>query len=220
MFQSQKNVFWQALLFTILLIGIGILLGVLLESWRTSSIDKLYQQSDVDLLDVKLQTDFYSAGLFNCKNAEKENLNFADRVYNEAKILDRYEQVSELTDSISKQHKKYDILRANLLYNSIRIKQKCNSTYYDVVYLYKYNDPSIDLKAKQNIFSKLLGQLKEQKGYQILLIPMAGDNNVTSISLIEDLYNVSEKDLPVIVINGKKKITNLETFDQLIKNFK
>jgi len=220
MFKSQKNVFWQALVFTIIMIGLGVIFGILLENWRTSYVDKLYQQSEISLMDIKLQSDIYTAGLFNCKKAQEENLNFADRIYNESKILDRYETASELTDDIISTHKKYDILRANLLLNSIKIKQKCNSTYYDVVYLYQYNGASIETKAKQATFSKLLVQLKDQKGSDILLIPMAGDNDISSINLIEDLYNITDSQLPVVIINGKKKITNLETIDQLLKNFK
>ena len=52
MFKSQKNVFWQALLFTILLIGVGIVFGIILEDTRTANIDKLYQQSEIDLMDL------------------------------------------------------------------------------------------------------------------------------------------------------------------------
>lgn len=220
MFQSQKNVFWQALVFTILLIGLGIVFGILLENWRTANIDKLYQQSEIDLMDIKLQTDIYSTGFFNCKKAEEENINFAEKIYSEAQLLDKYEKASQFTDDIIARHKKYDILRANLLLNSIKIKGKCNSTYYDVVYMYKYNNPSIDVKAKQDTFSKLLTQLKEKEGYNVLLIPMSGDNDISSINLIKDMYNISDAQLPVIIINGKKKITSLETIDQLLKNFK
>lgn len=219
MFKSPKNVFWQALLFTILLIGVGIVFGILLEDSRAANIDKMYQQSEIDLMDIKLQTEIYSAGFFNCQKAQEENINFADRIYTESQKLDRYEQASELTDDMIVRHKKYDILRANLLLNSLKIKEKCNSTYYDVVYMYKYNNPSLDVKAKQNTFSKLLIQLKEKKGSEILLIPIAGDNDISSINIIKDMYNINDDDLPLIIINGKKKITDLETIDQLMKNF-
>jgi len=219
MFKSQKNVFWQAFVFTILLIGLGMVFGILLENSRTSNIDSLYQKSEIDLMDIKLQTDIYSSGFFNCNKAQEENINFAERIYNEAKLLDRYEKASEITDDLISRHKKYDILRANLLLNSIKIKEKCNSTYYDVVYIYKYNNPSLDVKARENTFSKLLSQLKEKKGYEVLLIPMAGDNDIISINLIKDMYNVSDKELPVVVINGKIKITELESLNELLKNF-
>ncbi len=219
MFKSQKNVFWQALFVTILIFGIGVVAGIILEDWRTGNIDVLYQQSELDLMDVRIQTDIYSTGTFNCDKAVRENINFAERIYNEAKLLDRYEQASTLKEDIKARHKKYDLLRANLFLNSIKIKEKCNSSYYDVVYLYKYNNPSLNVKAKQNIFSKLLLELKSRRGNEILLIPMAGDNNLASIDIIKDKYGIVDEDLPVILINGKIKITELETIDELIKNF-
>ena len=219
MFKSQKNVFWQALFVTILIFGIGIVAGIILEDWRTSNIDVLYQKSELDLMDIRLQTDIYSTGTFSCDKAIKENINFAERIYNEASLLDRYEQASTLKEDIKARHKKYDLLRANLFLNSIKIKEKCNSSYYDVVYLYKYNNPSLNVRAKQNIFSKLLMELKSRRGNEILLIPMAGDNNLASLDIIKDKYGIVDEDLPVILINGEIKITELETIDELIKNF-
>lgn len=219
MFNSQKNVFWQALLVTILIFGVGIIFGIIIEDWRTSQIDSLYQKSELDLIDIKLQTDIYSIGNFNCSVAVGENINFANRIYEEASLLDRYEGASTLKNEIIDRHKKYDLLRANLLLNSIKIKNKCNSSYYEVLYVYKYNNPSFETEAKQNVFSKLLTELKIELGDKILLIPMSGDDNITSINLIKDQYGINDKELPIILIDRNIKITNLETIDDLMKNF-
>ena len=114
MFNSQKNVFWEALLVTIFIFGIGILAGVLLENSRTSQINSLFQKSEVDLLDIKLQNEIYSSENFNCEFAVKENLNFADKIYKEAQLLEKYEEASRFTEEIILQHKKYSLLRAVL----------------------------------------------------------------------------------------------------------
>ena len=53
---SQKSTFWQALIITVLIFGVGVFLGVVLENWRTSKISDLYQKSELDLLDIKLQS--------------------------------------------------------------------------------------------------------------------------------------------------------------------
>ena len=219
MFNSQKNVFWQALLVTIVIFGLGIFLGFVLENWRTSQIEDFSQQSEIDLLDIKVQNDIYSNNFFNCEVAIQENLNFAEKTYEQAQILGRYEKASRLTDDLRMQHRKYDLLRVLLLLNSIEIKEKCNASYYEVVYFYKYSSEDIALKAKQEIFSKLLLQVKEKKGNEVLLIPIAGDNNLSSVNLLLNKYNVSEKELPVILINRKTKITNLENIEDLLKNF-
>lgn len=219
MFSSQKNVFWQALLVTLLIFGIGIVSGILLENWRVGKVDSLYQNSELSLLDIRLQTDIYSRGNFDCDVASKEIINFANRVYEEASVLERYETASRLTDDLIMQHKKYDILRSMLLLDSIKIREKCNSPYYEVVYFYKYNDPSLDVKAKQNVFSKMLKEIKDKKGDEVLLIPIAGNMNISSVNLILSSYDLSENDLPVILIDGKTKIQEIENVQELEKYF-
>jgi hypothetical protein len=219
MFKSQKNVFWEALLVTVLIFGIGVFMGVVLENWRTSKIGDLYQQSDVELLDIKTQNEIYSLGDFNCEIAIEENLRFADRIYEEARLLDRYEKARRITDTLKLQHRKYDVLRALLWVNSMKIKKRCKADYINVVYIYDYNDPDLDTKAKQSVFSKILSELKENKGSEIILIPLAGDNDLSSVNILMDLYDVAEEELPVILIDEKTKITEVESVEDIEKLF-
>jgi hypothetical protein len=220
-FKSQKHVFWQALFVTIVIFSLGILMGMILENWRYAKVRDIYQKSEIDLLDVKLQSEIYSLGEFDCESAVSENIDFADRIFEEASLLERYEKASRLTDDIIRQHKKYDLLRATLLLNSIRIKEKCGSSYYDVIYFYNYNNPDIELRARQSVFSKLLSGAKDYKGNEILLIPMAADNNITAIDLLLDRYEVSLDELPVVIIDGKKeeRVIELESLEEFLMHF-
>jgi len=217
MFKSQKNVFWEALLVTIFIFGIGVLMGVVLENWRTAEISDLYQRTEVELLDVKLQTEIYSGGDFDCDGAIEETLKFADEIFEEAKLLDRYEGARRLTDNLIVQHKKYDILRAMLFLNSVKIKESCNISYHNVVYFYKpgYEESRLDLRARQNVFSRLLGELKEKRGRDVFLIPIAVNEDVFSIKIILNKYDISENELPVILIDENIKITDVQTVEEL-----
>lgn len=215
---SQKSAFWQAFIITIIIFGVGVGFGVVLEDWRTNEIANLYQESELDLLDIKLQSEIYSLGEFDCDKAVEENLKFADKIFEEAKKLDRYEQASRLTNDLKIQHKRYDLLRTNLLLNSIKVQEKCKEDYYEVVYFYQYEEPSYDIKAKQAVFSKILTELKEEKGYEILLIPIAGDNDITAVNILLDEYDIET--LPTIMINRKDKITEIQTSEELSKYFK
>jgi len=219
MFKSQKNVFWEALIITIMIFVLGIFAGIILENWRVEEINFLFQKSEIDLLDIKLQSEIYSELNFNCEKAIEENVKFADKIYEEGKQLEKYEKASRLTDDLIIQHKRYNILRAMLLTNSIKIKEKCENDYYEVVYFYKYNNLGLDLKAKQGVFSRLLGEVKERKGYEVLLIPIAADNDISSINLFLDRYDVSMEDLPVIIINREVKIDELQDINDLMKYF-
>jgi len=220
MFQSQKHVFWEALLVTILIFGIGVFIGVVLENWRAGKIEYSYQQSEIRLMDIKAQGEIYSLGNFDCKTTIQENLNFADSIYKEAELLSRYEGAERLTESLKLEHQKYDILRALLWTNSIKIKKQCNASYYNLVYLYEYKDPSIDTVAKQSVFSRILFELKQMKSDKIMLIPIAGDNELSSVSLLMSMYNVTESELPVILIDEKIKITELQKVEEIEKLLK
>jgi hypothetical protein len=216
MFKSQKNVFWEALLVTILIFGIGILAGFFLENMRTNQINSLFQQSEVDLLDIRLQNEIYSDLEFDCDIAIEENLNFANRIYEEAQKLEKYLEASRFSEEIILQHKKYDLLRIMLLLNSEKIIQKCDDSYSEVVYFYNLETEELTAKAKQNVFSKILLEVKEEFGGKVLLVPVGVSSGVSSINLILDKYNVSRQDLPIILINQKIKITEAENVDQII----
>ncbi len=207
--KSQKHVFWQALVLTIIIFSIGIAFGIWLESSRQDKIENLYILSELELFDIKIQSDIFEKVNINCEIAEEELIRFANKIYEEAKILGRYEKSSRLSDALKLQHKKYDLLRAQLWINSIHTRKICKSDYHNVVYLYKYDEPSLDQKAKQSTISKLLGELKNEKGNEILLIPLSGDNDITSIELLEKEFNISESELPVVLIDEKIKITDI-----------
>lgn len=200
-----------------IIFGIGIILGIVLENWRTSEIDELYKQSEIELLDIRAQTEIYSLGKFDCQAAIEENLLFADRIFKEAETLSRYEGAERLTENLILEHKKYDVLRGLLWINSINIKKRCKADYHNIVYIYEYNEPSIDTRAEQNVFSRVLSELKEKKGSEIILIPFAGDNNLSSINLLMKQYNVTKEEIPVILIDEEIKITELQSVEDIEK---
>lgn len=63
-----------------------------------------------------------------------------------------------------------------------------------------------------------MSELKQNQGDKVMLIPMAGDNNLTSVSIMMNKYNITESELPVILIDEKIKITELKTIEELEKN--
>jgi hypothetical protein len=213
--KSQKHVFWIALLFAAVVFAAGIMLGYALENWRTSRIETLYFQAELNLLDMRIQNDAYSINKINCDMAIEENINFANRVYEDAKLLDRYESANKISESIILQHKRYDLLRALLWINSIKTKEECKARYHNVVYLYKYNNLTMEDKARQAVFSNILKDLKENEKDSIILIPLAGDNSLVSVSLLMSSYNVSESELPVILIDEKTKVTKVQKVEEI-----
>ena len=75
---GQKSVFWEALILAIFIFGSGILVGYLLEQNRTSNIIEAYQQSELSLLDIKIQQSIFEESDFDCSLAVDETIDFAD----------------------------------------------------------------------------------------------------------------------------------------------
>lgn len=213
--KNQKYIFLYALILTIIVFNMGIFMGYKLESSRINKIEDMYLESEMELLDQRIQKDMFDIVDLNCELALEENIKFADKIYEEALIIKRYEDANKINSDIRFQHRRFDILRTLFWINSIRIKEKCNSDYHNIVYFYQYNDPSIEQTSKQKFFSNLLGELKNKMGNKIMLIPIAGDNEIASINLLLEAYDVEE--LPTILIDENIKITNLENIEDIEK---
>ena len=99
--------------------------------------------------------------------------------------------------------------------NNIETSQKCKENYSTVVYLYEYNSKDLAQKARQNVWSKILYDLKQKEGSKILLIPIAADSNLTSLSSLTNKFNITK--YPVVVINEKDVIYNLSSVEELVK---
>ena len=184
MAKNQKYVFLQALIITFVIFNIGIFLGYMLESSRINKVNEWYLEAELDLLDQRIQKDAFEIIELDCDAMTEENINFADRIFEEALVIDKYEKANRINDEIIFQHKKYDLLRTLFWINSMRIKEKCNSDYHNLVYFYQYNDASIEQKSKQRFFSSLLFEIKQEKGDKVMLIPIAADNNLSAINLL------------------------------------
>jgi hypothetical protein len=187
----------------------------MLEISRGNNINALYVDSEIDLLDQITQKDAMSILNLDCNSLVSENIKFGDRIFNQALQIQKYEDANRITGEIVVQHKKFDLLRAIFWINSIKIKQQCNSSYHNVIYFYKYNDPSLEQDSRQKFFSNLLVELKQKQGGNIMLIPIAADNNISSIDLFVKKYNITE--LPTILIDEKAKITNVENINDIEK---
>ena len=204
----NKRNFWEAFVIALFIFGVGILLGFLIEANRASRISEDFQLSELSMLDMRAQSDLFDLNNIECGNALNETISFANRIYDEARQLEKYEGANQIGKEIIQQHKKYDILRALLFANTLKIKEKCNSSFYTLLYLYEYQTEDIEKRSRQEIFSNKLLTLKNEKGEKLLLIPLAGNIESNSIAYIMKVYGISS--LPTILINEKYKIETIE----------
>jgi hypothetical protein len=209
---KNKHIFWEALILAIFIFASGILLGYMLEMNRTSKIISLYQQAELDTLDTRIQDNIISLTRVDCNLLFNETINFANRIYGEASLLEKYEGANQLSEGIVFQHKKYDLLRAELWLNSIKIKEKCPVNLSTIVYFYEYNPDNLKIKSEQDVYSKKLFELKTSTS-NIILIPIAGNMNISSIDYLKSYYNITK--YPAVVVNEKIVINTLEDLDKI-----
>jgi hypothetical protein len=215
---GNKHAFWQAFIVASAIFWIGIMLGVWFESQRTAKLEDFYFNAETNIFDVQLRGDILRMFDFDCETALSENIKFADRIYQEAQELEKYDASNRITDDIVNLHARYDLLRVMLWRNTVVLQEKCSNETNVVVYLYQYKEPSVNTRARQITMSSVLLDLKEKYGDRVILIPIAYDTDVTSLDLFEEAYNLSE--FPVVIINQESKFTGLFSVEDLEKELR
>lgn len=206
MLQNKKNVFWEALIITVVIFLAGLFLGMLIEQGNSEKISNLYLQSEISLTDAVATSRMTEKFTFNCDIIGKSNIKFANRIYEEAKLLEKYEDSGKLTDSMTFLHKKYSLLRTLLWASNQDSLDRCDN-YNLIVYLYKSSSKDNIIKATQNVWSKILLDVKSQNN-DILLLPIAADYNLTSLELLIDKYEVTQ--FPALIINNDRVLYDLK----------
>ncbi len=208
---GNKHSFWQALLMALLIFWTGIILGIFFEDSRADRLKSYYLDSETDIFDLNIQAQMFSGNGNSCDKIMEQNVFFADKIYEEAKKLEKYDASTKITSEVFKLHRRYDLLRAMLWKNII--SSNCSERFNVIVYLYQYDEPSMDLEARQITFSKVLLDFKKKYKDKVILIPIAHDTGIKSLDLLRDNYGLDE--LPVVFINQKHKITDLVTVTEL-----
>lgn len=199
MLGNPKNVFWEALFLTVVVFFFGLLIGYAIESGRVDDVNEYYIQSEISLMDIFALNNFAVLENVSCDILIKSNLEFADRIYEEARVLEKYEGAGRLSENIKLVHKKYDLLRVFLWMNSIKTREVCGEGFSSVVYLYERETEDLAQRATQAVWSKILLDLKEKRGDDLVLIPIATDGQLASLDAMLKHYEI--KQYPVVVIN-------------------
>ena len=214
--EGKKRIFWDAFLLTLVVFLAGLFLGISFESSKVAQINEYYANSEIFLMDILALNNMIGLEK-NCNLLADANLKMADKVYEEALLLEKYSDSEKLAQAMDLAHKRYDLLRTFLWIDSINIKNKCNSNFSTVVYIYEYKTKDLVKKATQNVWSKILYELKQNKGDKIVLIPIAGNNDIESLESLKRKFEISN--LPVVIINEKNLITKLESVGELERYF-
>ena len=215
--EDRRHVFWQAFFLALLFMSLGVVLGIYLEQIRADETNISFYQSETSLYDSFAIGKLIENPYVSCEDLKLANINFADRIYEEARNLEKYETSNKLTDSLKTLHRKYDLLRTLLWMNVINVEKNCGQIN-TIVYLYQYNTDDVEISSKQVVWSRTLQELKEIKGDGFILIPIAVDQDIVSLDYLIKTYNVQE--FPAVLINEETILYDLETAEELEKHLR
>jgi hypothetical protein len=205
----------EALLITLFLFSLGIFIGIVTENSTYKKVSNNYALNDLEMDDIRLQADIMSLGLMSCNATIQKDIEFANEIYAQSIKIAQYEESNKLTSQLISEHRKYDFLRATLWVNIIKLKSQCPNKIHSIVYIYQYNQVGVEKRSEQGVISSILEEIKGDMGDKVILIPFAGDNNLTSITYLMNAYNVTQ--LPTILIDEKVKITEIKSVEEIEK---
>lgn len=217
MTDNKPNIFVETLILAILILLIGFLLGAYVESLRVEKAIDYSRTFELENLDLKLQNYYYQLmDDASCTEAIKQNFIFADDLYDDGLKLEKYEEASQISEEITREKKRYVLLKMELWLNSLLLKEKCGGakeTFHTIVYFYSNDKKDLIKNGKQMVFSNILKQVKEKHGNKIVLLPIAGDLDLKSVDLQKRIYNITE--FPSILIDEKNIITDVKSLDDI-----
>ncbi len=212
MFSNKKHAFWQAFFVAVLVFAVGMVLGVYLEQMRTDSIAIDFYDSEISLYDSYALSSLIDSEEISCDELRDASVTFADKIYEEALLLENYDNSNKITRASKILHKKYDLLRTIYWINIIELRKRCDNIN-SVVYLYEYETEDVAKTSEQIIWSRILRDLKDEDGERFVLIPIAADQGLVSLNALVHEYKIEE--FPVVIINEDIVIYNLRSTENL-----
>jgi hypothetical protein len=218
--KSKRNphnvVFVEALVMALFIFGLGLMLGIFIEESRADSIESEYIKSQINLLDIQTLSGMMGNDDYSCEYRIEKNIEFGNRIYNDALLFAKYESVQTFGDKLVEQHRIYDLLRTIFWLNSIELRNDCPELQ-TIVYLYNYGTEDSAELQRQKVFSRFAGELKDEIGKNVVLIPIAINLNIASLDVLKDRYNITGG---MILVNEEDQLTDIGGLDDFRKNVK
>jgi hypothetical protein len=210
---GTRHAFWQALVFTIIVFGLGLVMGLFIEESRANEVQEMLLASELSFLDEQLRNRVVKDFGVGCDEAIDSTYEFADRIYWEAVKMEQYDSAHKFRDVLKLMHKRYDLLRMMMWTEAKELRKTCGDEFHTVAYIYSYDTEDVNQRAIQISLGKVLEDFKAKYGRDVLLIPMAGNLDLESIDLMKTKFDVSE--LPVVIIDEREVLNGLVTVEDL-----
>ncbi len=213
---KMNNVFLQALILTIIVFIGGIFFGISLEGNRIEEINDYYLDSEIRMMDILSFNNLVETVNISCEELTDSNFKLVDKVYFEAKKIEKYIDSNKLNTDLENFNKKYSVLRTYLWIDSIKVREKCGNSFNTIVYLYNGSSKDLTVMAKQNVFSKILEEVKMETGRSVLLIPIDVSSDLSSLNSLISKYNPEKREFPIIILNEEKVFYEVDEYKEII----
>lgn len=212
----MKKVLFKTLALTALIFAIGLFVGISLDNLRLeevksrmTEIDNLW--NDARLLQSYIQRLSDGNSTPYCGFLIEENLKAGDKIYKEGSLVEEYEKTNRFTPTLVLEKERYALLDLQFWLNSIDLKRLCNANYSTVIYFYSQYKKTVE----QGFQDRVLWELKQKCGPQIIYITFPADMEITTIEVIKNIYNVTK--IPAILINESTVLYSPLTLRELEK---
>ncbi len=211
---TRFRIFLESAIIALLILIIGFSFGLYVESNRNEKIVDSYKDYEVEALDLKLQNYYYQImDSTSCERAVEQNFEFADDIYLRGLELEKFEESNQITDELLREKKRYSLLKTELWLNTLLLKKKCDVDFDTIAYIYAGKPESSAIVSQQKIVSNVLRTIKEKKGNDLILLPIAGDLDLKSVDLQKRVYGVTS--LPSLIINERIVLEGFYTAEQI-----
>ena len=208
---NQKHVFWEALVISLFIFGAGLVLGILIENNRSNETLRLYLASETNLLDIQIFSDLLLEEDLDCEFITRKNINFGNEIYSDALIFQQYEKARRISPEIRENRERFDLLRTLFWINSKKIQENCEN-FSIIVYLYQHPPQDSIEEAKQEVFSRYLGNLKRDFQDSIMLIPLSYNSDLVSLQTLLAEYDIEKTS---ILVDSNFTVSNQEDLHKI-----
>ncbi len=213
----MKNIFTITAVITIIVFLVGVYVGFVLDSMRVEEVKSRITEIDNLWNDVRLMQSYieeFSNKTEYCDFLLDENLKIGDKIYEEGLKVEEYEMTNRFAPFFVLEKKRYALLDLQFWLNSIELKKSCNGNYSTVIYFYSQYNKTIE----QGFQDRVLWDLKQKCGPQIIYITFPVDMDISTIGMVKRIYNIEKT--PSILINETLLLESPITMRELEKHVK
>lgn len=209
---KMKNLFLKTAVITVVVFLFGMYFGIVFDNMRVEEVKSRITEIDNLWNDVRLMQS-YIEELSNttdyCDFLLDENLRIGDKIYEEGLKVEEYEKTNRFSSIFILEKKRYALLDLQFWLNTIELKKTCSGNYSTVVYFYSQYDKT----AEQVFQDKVLWELKQKCGPQIVYITFPADIDISTIEMIKTIYNIEK--IPSILVNESILLETPATMNDL-----